>query len=291
MAKVELPAEFFALYHPLMYFVALDAGLVPGDEPFSTFLRRAVASRQEIRDAFVRDVAVADRFIATTPNLSSQDAAQIRAWRDHHVSAQFIVAKYAKEEAIFVTAADPPVAYQVRPLMTPFRELFGPELPVITTTLLLPFQNIILADGIYSTLPVQFGAGWRRSLKAALREIDADGGPIQSLPAQASRGASDEDLLRTYMKTRESWDQFVGKIDDLLARRPDLIPLYDRERGRLAARRAASHLKGLGFTDVWFAFLGEVIVTSAKTEAGLRKAIREVAPADMQERLHLHHQK
>src|SRR5271169_2029132 len=74
------------------------------------------------------------------------------------------------------------IAYGVLALSQPFEELVGPYLPVLTQTVLLPFKDVIVYDGLMSSYRISFGPGIRRSLNESFKEAKARHGIVTSLP-------------------------------------------------------------------------------------------------------------
>jgi hypothetical protein len=67
-------------------------------------------------------------------------------------------------------------------LSQPFEELIGPRLPVLTETVLLPFKDMIVYDGLLTSYNISFGGGIRRSLNESFKEAKARYGIVTSLP-------------------------------------------------------------------------------------------------------------
>jgi hypothetical protein len=67
-------------------------------------------------------------------------------------------------------------------LSQPIVELLGPYLPVHTKTVLLPFKDRIVYDGLLESYNLSFGPGIRRSLNDDYRQAKRNYGIITSLP-------------------------------------------------------------------------------------------------------------
>ena len=74
---------------------------------------------------------------------------------------------------MFLSTDKQPIAYGVLALSQPFEELIGPYLPVLTQTVLLPFKDVIVYDGLMSSYRISFGPGIRRSLNESFKEAKA----------------------------------------------------------------------------------------------------------------------
>ena len=79
------------------------------------------------------------------------------------MAGQFYVFRELKKYTVFLSTTNPAIAYGVLALSQPFEDLIGPYLPVLTQTVLLPFKDKIVYDGLMSSYNISFGPGIRRS--------------------------------------------------------------------------------------------------------------------------------
>src|SRR5262249_36422498 len=105
----------------------------------------------------------------------------VRSWR-HLVHGKFYVFRQLKKYMVFLSADRQPIAYGVLALTQPFEELVGPYLPVLTQTVLLPFQGRIVYDGLMSSYRISSGPGLRRARNERLGGPTARHGMVPSLP-------------------------------------------------------------------------------------------------------------
>ena len=160
-------------------------------------------------------------FVDENPaHLSEFELDIIRSWR-HLVAGKFYVFRELARYTVFLSTSDPAIAYGVLALSQPFEELIGPSLPVLTQTVLLPFKDKIVYDGLMSSYNISFGPGIRRSLNESFKEAKARHGIVTSLPV------SDKPLPRKAPKakpapkppSREEKDEvlhvILGLIDQL----------------------------------------------------------------------------
>ena len=125
--------------------------------------------RVKVRDAFLDELDLIENFIDENPgDLTVDELEIIKSWHEL-VSGEFFVFRYLKKYTVFLASEKTPVAYGVLALTQPFEELVGPYLPVMTQTVLLPFNGKIIYDGLLSGYPVSFGPGIRRDLKENIR--------------------------------------------------------------------------------------------------------------------------
>jgi hypothetical protein len=138
--------------------------------------------RLKVRDALNAHVDLIETFVGENPAPLSDDELDIvRSWR-HLVHDKFYVFRELKKYTVFLTTTNPAIAYGVLALSQPFEELIGPYLPVLTQTVLLPFNGVIVYDGLMSSYNISFGPGIRRSLNESFKEAKARHGIVTSLP-------------------------------------------------------------------------------------------------------------
>jgi hypothetical protein len=173
----------FKLHRTLMFFVNQRLKAIP-DEPLTPeqFSSLSPQVRLKVRDAFLKRTDLIDAFVAENPaHLSEDELDIVRSWR-HFVTGRFYVFRELKKYTVFLSATDPAIAYGVLALSQPFEELIGPYLPVMVQTVLLPFKDKIIYDGLMTSFNISFGGGIRRSLNESFKEAKALHGIVTSLP-------------------------------------------------------------------------------------------------------------
>jgi hypothetical protein len=174
---------FFKLHRALMFFVNQRLPVIPDDlaSP-DEFAALSPEARLKVRDAFLNHSDLLQSFVDENPaDLPDDELDIIRSWQ-HLVHGKFYVFRELKKYTVFLSTDKQPVAYGVLALSQPFEELVGPHLPVLTQTVLLPFQGMIVYDGLLNTYRISFGRGIRRSLNENFKEAKARQGIVTSLP-------------------------------------------------------------------------------------------------------------
>jgi hypothetical protein len=174
---------FFKLHRALTFFVNQRLKVIP-DNPATTGKSAALSPevRLKVRDALLTNVDLIGSFVDENPaHLSEFELDIIRSWR-HLVAGKFYVFRELARYTVFLSTSDPAIAYGVLALSQPFEELIGPSLPVLTQTVLLPFKNKIVYDGLMSSYNISFGPSIRRSLNESFKEAKARHGIVTSLP-------------------------------------------------------------------------------------------------------------
>src|SRR5262249_32174506 len=153
-------ALFFRLHRTLMFFVNQFLKVLPDDlaNP-EDFAALAPEVRLKVRDALLDHTDLIQSFVEENPfHLADDELAIVGSWR-HLVAGKFYLFRYLKQYTVFLSTEEPPVAYGVLDLSQPFDELVGPYLPVLAQTVLLPFKDKIVYDGLLNAYSISFGHG------------------------------------------------------------------------------------------------------------------------------------
>ena len=178
---------FFRLHRTLMFFVNQRLQVIPNKintpEEFSVLSPEV---RIKVRDALNANLELIESFVAENPaHLTEDELDIVGAWR-HLVMGRFYIFRDLKKYTVFLSTTSPVIAYGVLALSQPFEDMTGPTLPVLVQTVLLPFKNTIVYDGLMSSYNISFGPGIRRSLNQDFKEAKERHGIITSLPMSAT---------------------------------------------------------------------------------------------------------
>ena len=176
--------ELFLKLHPaLMCFVNLRLKVLPN--ALSTpgeFAALSPEIRVKVRDALNSNLELIQAFVDENPaNLSDSELDIVCSWR-HLVAGKFYVMRELKKYTLFLSTTSPAISYGVQALSQPIGDLVGPNQPVLTETVLLPFKDKIVYDGLMSRFSISFGAGMKRELNRFLKEAKERHGIVTSLP-------------------------------------------------------------------------------------------------------------
>jgi hypothetical protein len=176
--------RFIRLYTSLLCFANRSLQVVPAaefEEP-AQFGLLSLDVRFDIREALLGKRKLLAAFVAENSyGLDERDLALVDSWR-HLVAGKFFVYRYLKKHTIFLSDAEPPIAYGVVGLSQPLPEVAGPA-PVWVDAALLPYEGRIVCDGLVKVYSVSFGPGFRRSLAESYQEVKSGTGIITSLVA------------------------------------------------------------------------------------------------------------
>jgi hypothetical protein len=177
---------FFKLHRSLMFFVNQRLKVVSDDianpEEFSGL---SPDVRLKVRDAFLDHLDLIQSFVDENPAHFPKDELDIvLSWRNL-VAGKFYIFRELTNYTVFLSSEKLPVTYGVLALSQPLEELVGPYLPVMVQTVLLPFKDKIVYDGLMTSYRISFGSGIRRSLNESFKEAKARHGIVTSLPLSA----------------------------------------------------------------------------------------------------------
>lgn len=176
---------FFKLHRTLMFFVNERLKVIPNK--LSTPEEFAVLPpelRLKVGNALLGNIGLIEEFVDQNPSQLADDELDIvRSWR-HLVAGDFYIFRKLKKYTVFLAWRQDPVAYGVTALTEPFEDLVGPYLPVMTRTVLLPFKDKIVYDGLLVRpgMMITFGPGARRNMNESYKQAKRRHGIVTSLP-------------------------------------------------------------------------------------------------------------
>jgi hypothetical protein len=176
--------RFIRLYTSLLCYANRSLQVVPAAEfaEPAQFGLLSLDVRFDIREAVLGKRKLLNAFVAENPyRLDEEDLVLVDSWR-HLVAGKFFVYRYLKKHAIFLSDAEPPIAYGVVGLSQPLPEVAGPA-PVWVDAAILPYEGRIVCDGLLGVYSVSFGPGFRRSLAESYQEAKSGSGVITTLVA------------------------------------------------------------------------------------------------------------
>jgi hypothetical protein len=142
--------------------------------------------------------------------LSDEDLGIIASWK-HRIEGSFFVYKYLVKHTIFLDDKTPPHAYGVCGIVSPIEDIFAPELPALVKTVLLPFKDKIIYDGILHVYNMLFGSGYRSNLDFAYRNAKEREGIITSLIPQKSSEQLHKSFLERNNMILKAFSKYLAK--------------------------------------------------------------------------------
>ncbi|MGA2938165.1 MAG: hypothetical protein ABSF52_13830 [Syntrophobacteraceae bacterium] len=281
---MKLSAQDADLYYRLSLAVLSHTNrklkLCPGAETPEGINKLPLDERVIIRSALWDELDLLESFLNENPyRMSGEEMKIVGSWK-HLVRGRFILVCHLKSHSIFLKE-DEKIAYGVLALRDDFETVLGPDLPILLETVLLPFKDRIIYDGLMSAYRIGFGRGFRAGIKDSYQQAKAKYGIVTSLPFSGeSRGQSDEELLRFYLKTRQNRDRYWEDIWGLIGKKPALRLLYHQEMGKVHARHYKKKFNEIGISKGWFAVLEGMVVASGGTRDEAEQAMKKIVPSE-----------
>ena len=119
---------------------------------------------KEVSDVLWADVGLIDEYLKDVHEIAERDRELIKSWK-RCVSGRFILERILKKGAILISAEDEKT-YQVSGIISTWDEMFVyARLPLMIQATLIPFENVIISDGLIQTYNVIIGGNMARTFK------------------------------------------------------------------------------------------------------------------------------
>lgn len=285
--------HFFSLFKPLLIYTNQQFKIIKGLNQPEDIETLSLEQTAQIRNKLYEHPELFDQYIQISKQeLTPEDISLIQTWKKNFLPGRFFVFRYLKKYTIFLSTEEPYKAYGVLSLYTSFREIFGSSLPTLIETVLLPFKDKIISDGIFQGSNIYFGSNYRNSLKDSYNEAKARFGIITSLRQESKEIiTSDTAKLKTYLKNQYNRSLYQEEISLLKEKNEELKRLYYQEMGKINARKYTKHWRELGLTNLWFALWETVPIASGKTKSDLEKNLKQILTSEQRQLVYIFHLK
>ena len=135
---------------------------------------------REVSDVLWTDVGLIDEYLNAVDDMGDSDRDLIRSWK-RCVSGRFILERILKKGAILISVNDEKV-YQVSGIVSTWDEMFGyARLPLMIQATLIPFEGVIISDGLVQTYNVIIGGNMAGMFKGTYMTAKKNGLILSSL--------------------------------------------------------------------------------------------------------------
>lgn len=172
---------FYQIWLPLLIYVDEKCHVLKKDKASKQKLFD-VEGAAELAEKLCEDPSLIDGFLEQKENASMpEDQREILLSWKKPVVGTFIMERHLQSGSIMIRADDNTV-YLVKGIQSPYGEMFPSyRLPVAMKTILLPWKDCIITDGLCAPYTVTFGPNMRKSFKEAYLEAKKNGSVIKSL--------------------------------------------------------------------------------------------------------------
>lgn len=173
--------RFIGLYMQLLYYAGKQRGVLPKQMTFDEFRQTPYAKKIDSRNAVYEPTLLIADFLDEATDLPDADRAAVAAWQ-RYVNGKFLILRHLKKHTIFMAAEEPFGIYAVLGLTTDLPDLAPPErLPSIVRTVLLPYEGVIVCDGLLESYNMLIGPTMRSNLHRDYQEARRAGKVITTL--------------------------------------------------------------------------------------------------------------
>jgi hypothetical protein len=125
----------------------------------------------KIRNKLWEHPALIDEYLASM-KLPKEKVELLRSWRSYYKSGSFIVVEYLPDYAVMIgTDKAGDCLYGVKGLGRSVADSLQAKLPQMIETVLLPFRDKIIFDGIISSPPIEFGEGMLKMVQDLVNKV------------------------------------------------------------------------------------------------------------------------
>lgn len=201
--------RFYRIWRPLLRFANEELRVTPNLSGKGTNDNIDVKLAIKVRDALWKHESVLEKFVALNPaQLSSDELAIAESWK-YHRKGQFIIFKALKKHAIFISQDNRAEVFAVKGLYSTFEEVLGPYIPALVETVLLPFGNEIVSDGLLQSYNLLFGSGIRKEFKEIFDDAKERGTIITTLLPNQSHPSRESLTLQAESTNTKVLDAFI----------------------------------------------------------------------------------
>lgn len=273
---------FYRLYHPLLVYVNKKFNILGDLNSQDDIKKFSIDEINKIRDRLYEQPELINSFVADNPlHFSPEELKIISSWTNF-VKGKFLIFRYLKNYTVFLSIDEKtPKAYGVLALNSTFEEMVGPYLPIMVNAVLLPFNDKIIYDSIFSPYPITFGGGIRCDFNDSYQQAKSQFGIITSLPFSAQKfEQTDADKLKFYLRSERNRVRYSEEIWELTKKDIKLLTLYHQEMGKIHSRTIGKRLHDIGLSNGWFAILEGMTIASGATQDEIERVLQNIVPPE-----------
>ncbi|MFT6321755.1 MAG: hypothetical protein ACJAT4_002685, partial [Granulosicoccus sp.] len=238
--------EFLAVHPKLLYYAGIKNKILPANTTLEDFMNMSAQEKFPTRESLYENIGLIDQYLKEkTKELSTPQIEMIQQFK-HFQKGTFYIMKMTEKETLFM---DDDFVYSVLALNDPFHHFFQEwSIPIMVEVVLLPYNGIIIYDGMISNYPIHIGRTMLSGLKNEMNLKKGKHGIIKKLPIESKKEnkPSLKEMLSMMMKTKASRDYNYYEIEELLDNHPELFPHYYKEWAKINSRKKKKELKELG---------------------------------------------
>jgi hypothetical protein len=235
---MKLPQEdadlFFKLMWHVQFFINQKLGIFPEIEDVESYQKRSTEDKMKVRDALYKNLHLLKDFIEENPgNLTEQELGIVASWKHCRVG-DFYMERFLKAYTVMID--DDNNVYGVQGLNQSLDEIIHKSyLPMRVKTVLLPFKDKIIYDGLLQHYNIYFGGNITAELKDTYLAAKQNGSIITNLEFKTSPAASKKapSVMKSWDKELEELTALAAKLRGGAGQPPLLSPAFSLIRASL----------------------------------------------------------
>lgn len=174
--KADAADRFLQLYMRLQLFAGQRRDVLPEKMSWDDFLDTPLSVKIACRDKIYEPSPLLDDFLlAQSDTLTLEEHNIVADWR-RFVRGTFLVLRHLKQYSVFIHSTSPSCAYGVLSLSSDLTELVPMHLlPISVKTVLLPYEGVIVCDGLLNVYGMKFGSNMRSNFNEEYKEMKSTG--------------------------------------------------------------------------------------------------------------------
>ncbi len=157
-------ALYYKLWLPLLDFVNSKKHAAPSLRKIAGASSLDAQEVKKVANALWDDTGLIDQYLSGKSDLPKEHKEIIRSWK-RRLNGTFFMERHLKNGSIFIDGQREEV-YQVCGIISSWEEMFfWQPMPVYMEATLIPFQDVIISDGLNIPYNVVIGPNIKRNLK------------------------------------------------------------------------------------------------------------------------------
>jgi len=154
---------FFGLMWSLQFFVNQKLQIFPDINSKAEYTDLPQNDKFQVRNALYKNSELFHEYLSANPDNLTKDSLDIIEQWQYFIHDNFVIERYLKKHAIFISND---TVYGVLGISDSFNDMFPKShLPIYVKTVLLPFKDILIYDGLLEGYGVHLGSGVKQELK------------------------------------------------------------------------------------------------------------------------------
>jgi len=159
---------FYKLMWSLQFFAKEKTDMFPEIDNLEDYTELSMEEKLDVRNYLFDNLNLIDEYIGVNPqNFSTDELDIVKSWKKA-IKSDFFIERILKKHSIFIDEKDEnkTKVYAVVGLVSSFNEMIPKNhLPLYINTVLLPFKDKIIYDGLFNTYNIFLGTGMTNGLK------------------------------------------------------------------------------------------------------------------------------